>query len=616
MRNITQLDDRESIEFSLTAIPTQPIKSKMLRRHLLAGGQAPIAAKGVFGLAGKGLIATTSTMSFIFDMANVNQTKKSPTKPVKIVNPRVVMLLDKLYEPLFKVSLQARIKAASQKRATALAGDFESALNNFAAGMGHQQYSKHAQPRVDIYSASDLASFFHIDKSFIDSGIYNIDQLKSLPKPIGVSNREPGDVVVGFNNYQGIKTDLSLNRTDRHRHLYVSGATGSGKSTLLANLMLQDINSGRGLTLIDPHGDLAMTLLKYIPSYRLADVIYFDPSDPKSRISLNLLELKSKRSSDNYMAEADQVTEGVISLFRKVFNEDGGHRIEYILRNAIQTCLTIPGSTIFTIYRLLTDRNFRVTAISKLDDQDLINFWRNELGSAGEYQRVKMTAGVTAKIGRFLFSEPSKRVFGQSKSTLDIAKIMDEGKILICNFAKGNIGEDGTKLFSTALLTKLQLAALGRVNTDPADRLGHYLYVDEFQTYAPSVLIQILSEARKYGLYLNMAEQSPSQQDIQSTSTILANVGNLMCFRTASPKDEQLLMPNFKDFLSSSDLNNLPAYNFYLKTTTIQANSPTSGQTYPLPIVNNHFENNLSGSNRSGRYRGLIGPHPREHRAT
>jgi len=335
---------------------------------------------------------------------------------------------------------------------------------------------------------------------------------------------------------------------------------------------------------IDPHGDMAETLLRYVPKDRINDVIYFNPDDLSHPIALNLLELRPNLTDDDLLREKDLVTEAVVSVFRKIFSEDdsGGHRIEYVLRNTIQTALTTENPTLFTIFDLLNDPAYRKKVLSKLEDKDLKNFWKNELGKAGGFQQVKMVAGITAKIGRFLFSASAKRILEQPKSSIDFDDILN-GKILICNFSKGLLGEDTSQLFGITVLAKLQIAALRRARVKQAERKPFYLYVDEFQNFATPTFVQMLSEARKYRLFLTMAEQSTSQQDeLQTVNIILANVGTVICFRTGNPADEKLVLPLFKPHINEGEIANLLSYNFYMRISAVKSQEPFSGETVML----------------------------------
>ncbi|MFZ2836384.1 MAG: hypothetical protein WAZ21_03615 [Candidatus Saccharimonadales bacterium] len=434
-----------------------------------------------------------------------------------------------------------------------------------------------------ILSASEIASLYHFPSSKISRTDNLITSLsKTLPAPVSLKSGRKLAVIIGENQHHGTVTPIGLTESERERHLYVIGGTGNGKTTMLLYSIVQDIQNGNGLAVIDPHGDLAETILRHIPEDRIDDVIYMNPDDLGHPIGMNLLELPEGLSDDDLLREKDLITESTISVMRKIFSEDdsGGHRIEYILRNAIQTALTLEKPTLFTIFRLLNDSKFRREVIKTLEDENLKNFWKNELGKAGDMQRIKMAAGITAKIGRFLFSASARRVLEQEKSTIDFDKILDDGKILICNFSKGLLGEDTSTLFGTTVLAKLQLASLRRARQSLDSRRPFYLYVDEFQNFATTSFTQMLSEARKYKLFLTMAEQSSSQQDQQRlVDVILANVGTVICFRSGSPADERLVLPLFSPYIDQGEIANLPAYSFYARIAAIHSQEPMSGMT-------------------------------------
>jgi len=302
-----------------------------------------------------------------------------------------------------------------------------------------------------------------------------------------------------------------------------------------------DIVFGRGLAVLDPHGDLAKDLLNTVPKNRINDCIYFNPADLKHPIGLNLMEIPEGLEGEELEQEKELVCEGLISIFRRVFNKEennDSHRIEYILRNTIYTAFNVPEATIFTIFDLLTNPKFRKRVILLLEDENLKNFWKNEFGKAGNYQVVKMASGVTAKIGRFLFSPTAKRILEQPKSTINFDEILDKGKILICNLAEGSLGEDTSQLLGTTIITKIQQAAVRRVRQNRESRVPFHLFIDEFQNFATSSFIKLLSGGRKFGLRLTIAEQSSCQQEDRNVvNVILANCGTVICFRTASPID-------------------------------------------------------------------------------
>jgi hypothetical protein len=437
-----------------------------------------------------------------------------------------------------------------------------------------------------VLSASEIGDLYHFphnQAARVENVVKSLS--KTLPAPISLKNDPKFDVILGVNRHHGSDTEIGLTAAERERHVYVIGGTGNGKTTMLEYGIVQDIRNGKGVAVIDPHGDLSARLLRYIPEERMDDVIYFNPSDLSHPLGLNLLELPSGLEGDELIDAKDFLTESIISIMRKVFSDDdsGGHRIEYVLRNTVHTALTIKDATLFTIFDLLINPKYAKKVAKELKDQKLKKFWLNELGKAGDYQRVKMAAGVTAKIGRFQFSASAERILSQPKSTINFEEILD-GKILICNFAKGLIGEDTSELFGISTLAKLQLAAYRRVKQAKEDRKPFYLYVDEFQNFATMSFVQMLSESRKNRVFLTMAEQTTSQQgDQHMVNTILANVGTVVCFRSGNPADERLVLPLFQPYVSQGEIANLPTFNFYMRLAAVNSQEPVSGETVLLP---------------------------------
>lgn len=534
-------------------------------------------------------------------------------KPARMMgsleNMLALQVSEKLNSNLYRANIRALVVAKSQQANVVRANDIRKSFNVYKTkyqaviSRFNFPYSIRGKYRMFMFayrlpsvfnkyasllSATEVASIYHFPSSEANR---NADVVKSLSKtlaaPLAVKNRADAqdfDVVLGKNQHLGSTMQVGLIEPERERHVFMVGGTGSGKTTLIKYAAVQDIQKDKGFAVIDPHGDLAQELLTYIPEHRVKDVVYFNPDDLTYPVGLNVLELTPGLEGDELLREKDMVTESVVSMFRKIFSEDdtGGHRIEYVLRNAIQTALTIKDATLFTVYNLLNDPDYCKTVVATLDNEDLKNFWKNELGKAGGFQQVKMVAGITAKIGRFLFSASAKRVLEQPKSTINFDEILD-GKILICNFSKGLLGEDTSELFGISVLAKIQMAALRRARIKQADRKPFYLYVDEFQNFATQSFVQMLSESRKYKLFLTMAEQSTSQQDDQKmVNIILANVGTVICFRTGNPADEKLMLPLFSPYLVEGDIANLPPYNFYMRAMAIKSQEPLSGETLLL----------------------------------
>lgn len=512
---------------------------------------------------------------------------------------------EKLNQPLFRVNLRAAVKMNSKanirQRQTAIKTSLHAytvpsyqtlkqRINlpifvTFLSRAFSQRMPAFFNKRSLVLSSSELASLYHFPIMATQTDNLVTSLSRTLAAPLSLKQDTALDVIVGMNHHHNIETPIGLTEAERERHVYIIGGTGNGKTTMLQYQIVQDMRSGKGVAVVDPHGDMAETLLRFVPEDRIKDVIYFNPDDISRPIAMNLLEIPDGLTEDEEMREKDLVTEALISVFRKIFSEEdtGGHRIEYVLRNAIQTALTVKDATIFTVFDLLNDPTYRSKVVAKLDNKDLMNFWKHELGKAGDMQKVKMSAGITAKIGRFLFSASAKRILEQPKSSINFEDILDEGKILICNFSKGLIGEDTSELFGITILAKLQLASLRRARIRQSDRKPFYLYVDEFQNFATASFVQMLSESRKYKLFLTMAEQSTSQQkDQQMVQIILANVGTVMCFRTGNPADEKLLLPLFSPFIEEGEISNQPPFNFYARFASTKSQEPLSGQTIVL----------------------------------
>ena len=529
-------------------------------------------------------------------------------------------VLNKLGQPLFRTDVRIAVGAETPQRSNQLFKGMASSLaplnspfqalgdsalfgNKFAYQFRRFKFEHRLPsllvPNSSVFAASELASIYHFPYGTITTEGLVRSHSRTLPATLGMKNNK-FDIVLGQNNHHGEITPVGLTTTERERHVFIIGGTGNGKTTMLQYALVQDIQNGKGVAVIDPHGDMAETLLEHVPDERINDVIYFNPDDLAHPIGLNLLELTPGLEGDELLREKDLVTESVVSVFRKIFSEDdsGGHRIEYVLRNAIQTALYVEDATLFTVYDLLNDPEYRKKVLRTIEDKNLINFWKQELGKAGDMQKVKMAAGITTKIGRFLFSASAKRIIEQPRSTIDFDDVLD-GKILICNFSKGLIGEDTSELFGIAVLAKLQLASLRRARIKQADRKPFYLYVDEFQNFATPSFVQMLSEARKYKVYLTMAEQSTSQQDdSQMVNIILANVGTVICFRSGNPADEKLILPLFQPYIEEGEIANLPSYNFYMRVTAQKSQEPMSGETIVLSEPESKKSNKIITSSR------------------
>lgn len=349
----------------------------------------------------------------------------------------------------------------------------------------------------------------------------------------------------------GIKTD------DRRRHMYVIGKTGMGKTNLLENLAIQDIQNGHGIAFIDPHGDTAEKLIKAIPSNRINDVIYFNPADQDFPIAFNVLE----KVDPEYR---HLVASGLIGVFKKIWAESWGPRLEYILRNAILALLEYPGATLLGVMRILVDKSYRERVVEKVTDPVVKAFWVDEFTKWNDRVLQEVISPIQNKVGQFVSSSLIRNIIGQTVSSFDIRKVMDERKILILNLSKGRIGEDNSALLGAMMITKIQLAAMGRVDTPEENRPDFYLYVDEFQNFATESFANILSEARKYHLNLILANQYVNQIDEKVRDAIFGNAGSIISFRVGA-MDAEFLEKEFEPIFMMNDIVNLAKYQIYLK---------------------------------------------------
>lgn len=349
----------------------------------------------------------------------------------------------------------------------------------------------------------------------------------------------------------GIKTD------DRRRHMYVIGKTGMGKTNLLENLAIQDVQKGHGIAFIDPHGDTAEKLIKAIPSSRINDVIYFNPADQAYPIAFNVMEKVDPEFRH-------LVASGLVGVFKKIWADSWGPRLEYILRNAILALLESQGTTLLGVTRILVDKSYRERIVEKVTDPVVRSFWVDEFTQWNERVLQEVISPIQNKVGQFLSNALVRNIVGQTTSSFDVRKAMDERKIIIMNLSKGRLGEDNSALLGAMMITKIQLAAMSRVDIDEDTRADFYLYVDEFQNFATESFANILSEARKYHLNLILANQYVTQIDEKVRDAIFGNAGSIISFRVGA-MDAEFLEKEFEPVFTMNDIVNLPKFHIYLK---------------------------------------------------
>lgn len=395
-----------------------------------------------------------------------------------------------------------------------------------------------------------------------------------MPRPYGQNPMPPryphdheNDIVYfGQTNFRNAMRKFGIKTDDRRRHMYVIGKTGMGKTTLLENMILADIYAGHGCCYVDPHGDTAERLINYIPSWRINDVVYFNPADTNFPIAFNILEKNDDAGNiDDYNSK---VMSGLLSIFKKVWENVWSARMEYILQNTILALLDTPGTTLLGVNRMLSDKDYRTSIIQNVKDPVVQQFWLKEFAQYDVKFAAEAVAPIQNKIGQLLTSTIMRNIVAQAKSAINFRQLMDDQKILIVNLSKGRVGEDVMRILGGMLVTKIYMSAMERVNVPESERSDFYLYVDEFQNFAVESFASILSEARKYRLNLVLAHQYIAQLDTKESTAVrdavFGNVGTMVTFRIGSP-DAIFLENEFMPRFLPEDLINLPKYAIYLK---------------------------------------------------
>lgn len=458
---------------------------------------------------------------------------------------------------------------------------------NLTKSLADRTYS-HAP--TSYLSLSELATIYH-PPYFGLSGIRNLSWGKTLlgeaPDNLPFHHPDYHDHnqtinFIGTTEFKNQKVTFGLKDEDRRRHFYVMGKTGTGKSTLLSNMIISDLKRGKGVAVIDPHGDLVETVLNYIPSNRINDVIYLNPADPDYAVKLNLLEAEQDEHKE-------LVVSGIIAIFNKLYGYSWGPRLEHILRNTLLTLITRDGSTLEDVIRIVTDTAFRKKVVSELTDPVLINFWQGEFETMGDKLRAEAISPILNKVGQFVSSKLIRSVVNSDTNSFSIKDTMNQGKILLVNLSQGKLGEDNSALLGAMLITKIQLTAMSRVYQAEEDRRDFYLYVDEFQNFATTSFIKILSEARKYRLNLTLANQYIDQVDEHVRKAIFGNCGSIATF-VVGASDAGLLSGEFGGKYTPEDLVALDRHQIIAKL-SIDGMTSTPFPAYTLPLSSSSNSN-------------------------
>lgn len=528
-------------------------------------------------------------------------TPNAPTRTKQF--PHAKSIEEKINQSGYRTYIRLLIGSDTSLHANTLLANVAGSYGAFAQGEGNRlilrrprlfwkniiinrirKRQKSHYPRRQILNTAELATLWH-PPTMLLAGIRNIawgrhlhgEPPQNLPIALHLTDEDKKEInFFAKAEFKNQMMTFGIKRPDRRKHMYIIGKTGTGKSTLIANMAINDMRNREGLAVIDPHGDLSEILLNYVPSFRLNDVIYLEPFDQEHPFWMNPLEVKNP-------IHKELVASGIVSIFSKLYAYSWGPRLEYILRNVILTLLEYPNSTLVMVPDLLADQNFRQAVLTKVQDKVLQNFWHNEYDKMHPRLKSEAIAPIQNKVGQFVMSPTIRQIIGHPQSTIDLEDIMDQGKLLILNLAQGKLGEDNAALLGAMFITKIQLAAMNRVNVAESQRRDFYLYVDEFQNFATTSFIKILSEARKYRLDLILANQYIGQVDEMVQKAIFGNAGTLISF-VVGAQDAQPLSREFGLWYKEEDLVSLGAYQIVMKLAIDNLTSlPFNALTLPLP---------------------------------
>lgn len=520
-----------------------------------------------------------------FGHSYISKIKKDEANPEKAsykVDPKTLEAVEhKVSKPGFNVVVRMVVSSTTEEMAKMHLDNLKSSFSQFSSETNHfssvrlpfknlfmidfiyryfpimnvpffQQYS--------VLNTDELATIFHLPNKSIETAHIFWVNAKRAPAPSEIPNQ---GLFLGTSKYRGVERPIYIGDEDRRRHVYVIGKTGTGKSQLLEEMVMQDIKNGKGVAVVDPHGDLVEGILSRIPPERAEDVIYFDPSDAERPMGLNMLEAKTED-------QKHFVVTSIVGLMYKLYDpmKTGiiGPRFEHAVRNAMLTVMVEPGNTFVEVVRVLTDSAFVQELLPKLQDPIIRRYWTDQIAQTADFHKSEVLDYIVSKFGRFVTNKLMRNIIGQSESSFNFRKVMDEGKILLVNLAKGKIGEENSNFLGLILVPRILISAMSRQEIPEKDRRDFYLYVDEFQNFATPDFAQILSEARKYRLNLIVANQFIGQMEEEVKNAVFGNVGTLVGFRVGVT-DANYLQHEFTPTFNEADLINIDKYNAYIKTT-------------------------------------------------
>ena len=508
-------------------------------------------------------------------IAKTKKTEADPETAEYKVDPKTYEEIEnKCSKPGFEVSARLVVSSTTKEAAEAHLSNMVSAFSQFSSD--HNEFIKtkvrlkkmfmidfiyRYQPLVrskSVLSIEELATIYHLPNKSVETPHIFWLRAKRAPAPAMVPKQ---GLYLGKSVYRGITRPVHIGDDDRLRHIYIIGKTGVGKSELLTDMIMQDIREGRGVCFIDPH-DTVERILEMIPPERAEDVIYFNPSDTDRPMGLNMLEAMTEE-------EKHFVVTSIVGLMYKLYDPHKtgiiGPRFEHAIRNAMLTVMSEEGTTFVEVVRCLTDSKYVQELLPKVKDPIVRRYWTDQIAQTSDFHKSEVLDYIVSKFGRFVTNKMMRNIIGQSESSFNFRKVMDEGKILLINLAKGRIGEENSNFLGLILVPKLLIAAMSRQDVPEEERKPFYVYVDEFQNFATPDFAQILSEARKFGLSLTVANQFIGQVEEDVKNAIFGNVGTLLAFRVGVT-DANYLQHEYQPTFSETDLINVERFNVYVKT--------------------------------------------------
>lgn len=514
-----------------------------------------------------------------FGRGHLSKVKKAEANPETAkysADPKELESIEnKIGKSGFDTVIRVVVSSSTKEAADAHLGNIVNAFNQFSGANSFTKnklrlkgmfmadfiyrYLPMRKGQTSVLSSEELATIFHLpNKSVATPHIFWVSS-KRAPAPSQIPDH---GLFLGKSTYRGLSKPVYIDIDDRRRHMYIIGKTGTGKSEFLKAMIMQDINNGEGLAVIDPHGDLIDDILQLIPSKRAEDVILFDPSDTTRPMGFNMLEAATEE-------QKHYVVTSIIGLMYKLFdpNKTGiiGPRFEHAIRNAMLTVMYDPGATFIEVVRVLTDANFVQELLPKVEDPIIRRYWTDQIAQTSDFHKSEVLDYIVSKFGRFVTNKMIRNIIGQSYSSFNFRQVMDEKKILLVNLSKGKIGEENSNFLGLILVPKILIAAMSRQDVPQDQRKDFFLYVDEFQNFATPDFAQILSEARKYRLNLIVANQFVGQMDEEVKNAIFGNVGTVASFRVGVT-DANYLQHEFQPTFTEADLINIDRFNTYIKT--------------------------------------------------